>query len=285
MALFPGAIPAFTGFTSGHTLFADVHASQHNLEQAEIVNIATKVGTGASTPTSGMVLRGNGVGTSAWGQAVLTTDVSGTLPIANGGIGQNTLTGLPLLNPALTGTVTGGATYTSPILTTPTISDYTNATHTHATVAQGGLLNGANAITDGTITPAELTSGTGSSWITQGSTPVLTGFSADPASAVYKYIQIGKIVHLFISQPNNGTSNATGFSITLPVAARDLGVNIYSGMGQGIDNGGVLSTPVLLLINTGSPTILTLYPSFIGGTWTASGGKRLVFGTITYEAA
>lgn len=80
---YPGAIPTFAGFTAGHTLAVDNHAAQHNLEQSEIVAIATKIGTGASTPTSGMVLRSNGAGTSVWGQVVLTTDVTGVLPLAN----------------------------------------------------------------------------------------------------------------------------------------------------------------------------------------------------------
>lgn len=87
---FPGAIPSYAGFTASHTLTADSHASQHNSEQADISAIATKVGTGASTPTSGKVLRGNGVGASTWGQTDLTTDVTGTLPIGNGGTGGTT---------------------------------------------------------------------------------------------------------------------------------------------------------------------------------------------------
>ncbi len=88
---FPTALPSFSGFTSSHTLAEDNHAAQHNLEQTEIVAVATKIGTGASTPTSGTVLRGTGASTSAWGQVVLTSDVTGTLPLANGGLGVATL--------------------------------------------------------------------------------------------------------------------------------------------------------------------------------------------------
>lgn len=90
MSIFPGAISSFAGFTSSHTLAADNHAAQHNSEQAEIVAVQTKVGTGASTPTSGVVLRGTGVGTSAWADVDLTTDVTGVLPVANGGTGGST---------------------------------------------------------------------------------------------------------------------------------------------------------------------------------------------------
>lgn len=90
MAAFPGAVATFAGFTPGDTLKADNHGAQHNLEQAEIVALDQKVGTGASTPTANKVLVSTGIGTSAWSQVDLTTMVSGVLPIANGGTGGNT---------------------------------------------------------------------------------------------------------------------------------------------------------------------------------------------------
>lgn len=127
MAAFPGAIPTFAGFTSTHTLAADNHAAQHNLEQAEVVAIATKVGTGASTPVAGSLLRATGLGTSGWGQADLTTDVTGVLPQANGGTGRTDATG------------SGAPVYqTSPTIVTPTIADLTNMQHDHTSAAEGG---------------------------------------------------------------------------------------------------------------------------------------------------
>ncbi len=156
MALFPGAQPVFAGFTAGHTLAQDSHAAQHNLEQAEIVAVATKIGTGASTPAAGLILRGNGAGSSVWGQAVLTTDVTGILPVANGGTGQASLTALPLVSPSITGTVPGGATYTTPVLTTPTIADFTNAQHDHSDADDGGQL-GTNALVADAVTQGSTT--------------------------------------------------------------------------------------------------------------------------------
>lgn len=54
--------------------------------------IEAKVGTGASTPSAGKIFRGTGSGASAWGAADLTTDITGVLPVANGGTGVAVLT-------------------------------------------------------------------------------------------------------------------------------------------------------------------------------------------------
>lgn len=161
MSLFPGSLPPAGTASSTATLAAAGHTALHNNDRDEIRALATKLGTGSATASSGTVLRGNGAGTSTWGQVVLTTDVTGILPVANGGTGQSTLTGLPLASPAISGTVSGGATYssptisgmvsggatyTSPVLATPTIADYTNATHTHQNNSGGGTLAFASLI-------------------------------------------------------------------------------------------------------------------------------------------
>lgn len=220
MANFPTSAPSFAGFTSSHTLSADNHAAQHNLEQAEVVAVAAKIGTGPSTPTNNKVLRGNGTGTSTWAQTDLTSDITGILPTANGGTGANSLNGLTipsavLANPSITGTVTGGATYSSPVLTTPTIADHTNATHNHSSTAQGGLLNGANSITDGTLTPAELIAGTGSSWTWQSWTPTITlngGGSNGNAVITGGFIQTGKTMHFWAKYVVGSTTDFTGLT-------------------------------------------------------------------------
>lgn len=208
MAAFPGSLAVFAGFTSSHSLAADNHAAQHNLEQAEIVAVQTKVGTGSSTAAASTVLRGTGAGASAWGQVALTTDVTGVLPIANGGTGQGSLTGLTapsavLANPTITGTVTGGATYTSPVLTTPTISDFTNANHDHSAASKGGSL-GSQVVTFANLL----------STIFSGQVTTYTNAGSAGGTSSFFYINLGGIKLFW------GTTGivATGsnYNVTLP---------------------------------------------------------------------
>lgn len=85
--VYPGSIDNFTNPTAtSPTNNPSLSAGQTEQNQA-IQAIETKLGTGASTPVSGTVLRGTGAGSSQWADVDLTTDVTGTLPIANGGTG------------------------------------------------------------------------------------------------------------------------------------------------------------------------------------------------------
>jgi hypothetical protein len=123
----------------------------------DLAAVAAKVGSGASLPAVGAVLRANGAGTSVWGAVVLTTDVTGILPAANGGTGVSalgagiaTFLGTPSsanLRAALTDeTGTGAAVFaTSPTIVTPTIASFANANHDHTNSGTGGTL-GANTV-------------------------------------------------------------------------------------------------------------------------------------------
>jgi hypothetical protein len=87
MAVYPGAIPSAGSAISSATLAAAGHTALHNTDRDEIRALATKAGTGASTPVAGTVLRGTGAGTSAWSQVNVGSDVTGVLPVGNGGTG------------------------------------------------------------------------------------------------------------------------------------------------------------------------------------------------------
>lgn len=190
MAVFPGSIPPAGSAVSTNTLAAAGHTALHNTSYDEIRALATKVGTGSSTPTSGTVLRGNGTGTSLWAQVGLTTDVTGTLPQANGGTGTTSATG------------SGAAVYqasptiSSPTLTAPTIANFSNAQHTHGDATNGGQLNGATAIQTATLKAAQMFNGfvknrqggtTGdASWVSAGT-------SNTDTSAKDVFIQVGTV--------------------------------------------------------------------------------------------
>lgn len=144
MANFPGSLSNIPSSVASETLSAAGgigHTALHNLIAGEIAAIQVKLGTGSSTPTSGLVLLGTGVGTSAWGQVSLTAGVTGVLPVANGGTGQSSGTGSGLPVFATSPTISGASLTGSPTLTAPTIADFTNAQHDHSTNARGGAIS------------------------------------------------------------------------------------------------------------------------------------------------
>lgn len=112
--------------------------------------------------------------------------------------------------------------------------------------------------------------------------PTITGFSSAPTGGIYTYNVAGKLVTLFIRMPNNGTSNATGFTLTLPVAARTITNMVWVGYGTVVDNGTTQTAPGMLYIASAGTT-LTVYKDAAGNVFTGSGNKRLVYGSITYE--
>jgi hypothetical protein len=109
--------------------------------------------------------------------------------------------------------------------------------------------------------------------------PSFTGFSADPTvTAAYK--QIGKVVFVRILTTGAGTSNATGFTISLPVnAVGSIGQRFASGIGA--DNGSITQITFDVAIST---VVLYKGISTTATSWTNSGGKYADL-TFAYEAA
>jgi hypothetical protein len=66
MANFPTSLPSFSNPTGSDYLNSPAHATQHGNNNDETVAIATKIGTGSSTPVANKVLKGSGTGTSSW---------------------------------------------------------------------------------------------------------------------------------------------------------------------------------------------------------------------------
>ncbi len=158
----------------------------------------------------------------------LTTGVTGTLPVANGGTGVTTSTG--------TGSVVLSS---SPVLTTPNIgtpsaATLTNATGLPLTTGVTGTLPVANGGTG-------VTTSTGTGNVVLSTSPVLTTPNLGTPSAVIL---------------TSGTSLplTTGVTGTLPVANGGTGVTASTGTGSNV----LSASPAL----TGTPTA----PTATGGT-------------------
>ena len=101
-------------------------------------------------------------------------------------------------------------------------------------------------------------------------TPTYTGFSADPSDDVFKFCIKGKTCFFYHNEETAGTSNATGFTISLPVTAA---LKAYGLLLLTQDNSSVLTTPGRWEVAIGATTA-TLYKDTATGAWTASGTKR-----------
>lgn len=116
--------------------------------------------------------------------------------------------------------------------------------------------------------------------------PTLTGFSADPANASYRYqiINGGRNVRLSVTQSTAGTSNSTGFTISLPFTAKTVANHVWGAVPWSTtDNGSAQTTPAQAAINSaGTTVILAKSISGAGGGWTNANGKAASF-DITYE--
>lgn len=156
-AQFPSSIPIATNSQTSDTLAAAGHTALHNNLSAEVTAIATKLGTGASTPSVNTVLHG-GSSSSAWSQVDVSADVTGVLGTNHGGNGTTSTVGTgsavfsnnpTLVSPTLTGgpSLQGGGVWSGgPTINLPTITDFTNSNHDHSNAAGGGQV-GFNGLT------------------------------------------------------------------------------------------------------------------------------------------
>lgn len=110
-------------------------------------------------------------------------------------------------------------------------------------------------------------------------TPVFTGFSVAPTVNSARFIEIGNLVIARLNI-NNGTSNATTFTVTLPTGA-DGDSKQFFVAAITTDNGIAGTTPGLLKTRTGSVTA-DLYTDTASAGWVASGSKKANW-TIMYE--
>ena len=174
-------------------------------------------------------------------------------------------------------------------VTTTLIQDATAADPTFNSVSGAVVLNDGTTTIDGEIafdrTNEDLSIGDGTAtqlvhmgaWKTW--TPVYTGFSTAPTPTAARYTMTGKMVTARLSS-NNGTSNATTFTVTLPVVAHSTAKQHLVAT-IATDNGTTMSAPGYVRTNVGS-AVADIFVDVSGTAWTASGGKKIQF-VITYE--
>ncbi len=92
MPNFPTSLPSFSNPTGTDYLNSPAHATQHSTNNDETTAVATKIGTGSSTPVANKVLKGNGTGTSAW------SDIPAQTPWVTAGDGSTITFDLSLGN-------------------------------------------------------------------------------------------------------------------------------------------------------------------------------------------
>ena len=286
-----------TNITSASMYSTSVLATTLAATNAAFVNAlpVTSGGTGVTTATgTGAVVRASSptlttpalgtpsaaVLTNATGLP-LTTGVTGTLPVLNGGTGVTTSTG------SGANALATSPTLVTPILGTPTSGTLTNCTGLPATTGITGtlpVLNGGTGVTTSTgsganvlstsptlVTPAlgtpsaaVLTNASGLPLTTgvTGTLPVLnggTGVTTSTGSGNNVLSTSPTLVTPILGTPTSGTlTNCTGLPMTsgvtgtLPVANGGTGVTTSTGSGNN-----VLSTsPTLVTPNLGTPSAL-----------------------------
>lgn len=219
---YPTTLPTYIVPDANKTLDEDNHTARHTQEEADIIALAGKLGVGASVASAGTVLRGTGAGASAWGQLDLSTDVAGfsssnlrTLLSDETGTGVSVFGTSPTIstpnvsNPSISG---GGSWSGSPVLSTPAIADFTNALHNHTNTSGGGTLNGANALTSGSIDFARLVT-------TIFSGQIQTQVNSGTAGGTMNYINLGGIKLLWsVTAGIAGNTGGASYGVAFPAS-------------------------------------------------------------------
>lgn len=271
---FPSSLPNYAGFTPTETLAVAQHGEQHNAEQADIIAIATKVGTGSSTPIQNTVLRGSGTGTTTYDQVHAASDISGILSVSNGGSGTNTSTGSGsvVLNvgPTLTNNIDNNGTYNNPTLNSIPINSIPATAIVNNSITSSQLANGA-------VTATNIGTDSSFAFVDYSASSTIVGWTSFTIKVI-KYFRLGKLVWVLFDLA--GTSNSTSVSFTLPQSQQGTPASVEAALGLASDNGSAVATTGRLSL---SSNVVQVFAGNPGTGWTASGTKE-VRGQFFFEA-
>jgi hypothetical protein len=259
------------------------HASITNTVNDAVIALETKVGIGASTPVASTVLRGTGIGTTAFEQVDLATDVDGILGLANGGTGNTT--GVATNVSGVVAIANGGTGSPTQNFVDLTSNQTIAGTKTFSATIDGSINGNAATVTTnadltgvitsvGNATSTGAQTGTGSTFVMADSPTLTTPNIGTPSAGVATNLTglpltTGVTGILPIANGGTGESTAsTAFNALSPMTA--AGEIIY---------GGTLGAATALAAGTSSQVL-------IGGTtpsWGAVNLASMVTGNLPVD--
>jgi len=313
---YPGTLDTFVNPTGTSTLDSPDHALQHSNVNDAIEAVQAVVGTTAGTAvlmdfTAGQfpikqeggalveTITGGTINATTLGTPTVTGGSFASPTTTGTDAGTATLTNKTLTSPVIQvydGWIDANETWEYASASTITVpsgaaSRYQKGDRikwTQTTVKYGVIVAVADTVltiavnTDYVVTNATITLNYYSheanpvgypgtfSWATSWG-----GFSTNP-TGTWKYAIIGNLCTMQYAVATVGTSNATSFTFTVPVASSRAITGIYT---WGQNNGSLVGD---CAVNSSGSTFNCL-TSIAGATWTASGAKEIYLTTFTYE--